>query len=99
MKEKQMEEFMSKFKYMTFVGVDDLFIKKQVIRREYLTLNYFEKEIYKWYFFYQLCLLKWRNKEKKPIKDYFWNYINGERTEKEINALYMEFCNYRDKVS
>ena len=63
-------------------------------RHKILTLD--EREIYKWYFFYQLCMLKWRSQDRKYIKDAFWDYLHDNEKDSEINRLYLEFCIYRD---
>lgn len=97
MKENSVDILMSKFEKMRFIGLDDLFIKKKQIKNAYEELEFPEKEVYKWYFFYQLCLVRWRNKEKKSIKDVFWDYLNGKAPSELINSIYLEFCNYKDR--
>lgn len=94
---KEAKEVFSRLDDMSFISIDDLFIKKTQIRKKYEYLEYYEKEIYKWYYFYQLCMIRWRNKEKKEIKQLFWEYINGKCNDREINEIYVEFCTYRDK--
>lgn len=84
------------FEDMRFLDLDDFFIKKVSIKQKYEELDYNQKEIYKWYFFYQLCLVKYRNIEKKPIKDVFWDYLNGNANTFEANKLYLDFCIARD---
>lgn len=97
MKDNTMDILMNKFENMRFLGLDDLFIKKKTIKKAYDELNFSEKEIYKWYFFYQLCLVRWRNKEKIGIKDAFWDYLNGKVSSEFLNSIYLEYCNYKDK--
>ena len=97
MKDNLMDVFIKKIDEMRFLGLDDLFIKKKQIKRAYDELEFSEKEIYKWYFFYQLCLVRWRNKEKIGIKDAFWDYLNGKTSPEQINGIYLEYCNYKDK--
>ena len=92
-----MDILMAKFENMRFLGLDDLFIKKKIIKKAYDELNFSEKEIYKWYYFYQLCMVRWRNKDKISIKDAFWDYFNDKASPELINSLYLDFCNYKDK--
>ena len=82
---------------MRFVSIDDLFIKKKKIKSEYQSLTFEEKEIYKWYFFYQLSLVRWRTKDKVSIKDAFWDYLNDNAEFDKINSIYIEFCNYKER--
>lgn len=98
MKEEECELSL-KIDKMRFVGIDDLFVKKQSIRERYENLTFFEKEVYKWYFFHELCLLKWKNQEKQSLKETFWEYLNGKTSSKEVNKLYVEFCEYRDDAT
>ena len=87
-----MNEFMIKIVDMQFVNADDLYVKKAIIKEKYKQLNYEEKEMYKWYFFYQLCILK------NPLKTLFWNYINSKSDKtKKLNEEYIKFCEIRDK--
>lgn len=88
-----------KFEKMRFLSIDDLFIKKKQVKYAYEKLDIYEKEVYKWYFFYQLCMVRWRNKEKIGIKDAFWDYLNGKASGELINSLYVDFCNFKDKNS
>lgn len=73
-----------------FENVDELFVKKASIREKYRNLDYNIKEIYKWYFFYQLCLVK------NPLKELLWDYLNGKDVSEKVNFAYIDFCNKRD---
>lgn len=57
---------------LTFFCFDDLYRNKEKIREKYLSLPIEIKRIYKWYFFYQLCLLNY------GLKSAMWEYINYE---------------------
>lgn len=85
------------FDDMRFLDLHDFFITKVSIKQKYDKLDFNQKEIYKWYFFYQLCLVKFRNKEKKAIKDVFWDYLNDNASSELVNSIYLDFCNYKDR--
>lgn len=57
---------------LTFFCFDDLNRNKKRIRESYLSLPIEIRRIYKWYFFYQLCLLNY------GLKSAMWEYINHE---------------------
>lgn len=92
MNNRIIEEFMLRIKDMRFETVDELFIKKNKIRSKFETLDIDSKEIYKWYFFFQLCLLK------NPLKALMWDYICGRDNLLELNHEYILFCNRRDRI-
>jgi hypothetical protein len=50
-----MQEFLDKIENIRFVDVDELFVKKKYIREMYSEKEQSVKEIYKWYFYFQLC--------------------------------------------
>ena len=75
-----------------FENVDELFVKKASIRDKYMNLDHKIKELYKWYFFYQLCLVK------NPLKELLWDYLNGKDVSNKLNMAYIEFCNKRDAL-
>lgn len=89
-----MSEFMIKIKDMRFLNADDFYVKKAIIKEKYKKLDYDDKEMYKWYFFYQLCMLK------NPLKTLFWNYLNSKNdNSKKLNEEYIKFCEKRDKIA
>lgn len=96
MKYEGLETFMYSLDDMQFISLDDFFIKKKKIKEKFDKMSYFEREIYKWYFFYQLCLVKWKSKDGKYIKESFWSYLCDRENDNEINRLYLEFCIFRD---
>lgn len=91
-----MKEFLIIIKDMKFIGVDDFFEKKDILRNNYNKLEEENKELYKWYFFYQLCILK------NPLKRLMWEYINGEEHIKDNVSLldleYIRFCDDRSNM-
>lgn len=87
------KEFIGKIDGMQFFYVDDFYDKKENIRDKYQTLNDEEKNIYKWYFFYQLCFVK------SKIKSIFWDYVNGKGTDDDISKEYDLYCKRREEIS
>lgn len=87
-----MSEFYSKIEKIMFLDIDDLFDDRENIRKEYNKLDYETKVIYKWYFYYQLCLLK------NPLKSTMWDYLNNFNVETKLIEEYMIFCNKRRKI-
>lgn len=87
-----LDKFMLKIDNIRFETIDDLYFRRVIIRELYNKLEYNERQVYKWYFFYQLCLLK------NPLKKTAWEYINGENVEIEFATQYGEFLVKRNKV-
>jgi len=78
-----------------FKDIDDLYNKKLEIREKYALLDYPTKQIYKWFFYYQLCLLK------NPLKRLLWEYISGINDISVFVNLtyeYKKFCEKRNKM-
>lgn len=88
-----MEQFLEEISDIRFVDVDELFVKKTFIRKKYNEKDFSTKEVYKWYFYFQLCLIK------NPLKQLLWSYINGENNITDLNIAYINFCNRRDGIS
>jgi hypothetical protein len=88
-----MQEFLVLIDDIRFENIDDLFIKKAYVREKYLKMSHNLRELYKWYFFYQLCLLK------NPLKSAMWDYLNNMDIGNKLNEEYINFCNKRDKLS
>lgn len=59
-------------KKVVFLDVDDLFRRIKSIREGYLSLEKGVQRVYKWYFFYQLCILH----KADYLKSSMWNYLN-----------------------
>ena len=85
--------FMYEISNCRFMNVDDLFVRKESIRKEFAMFEQSTKEIYKWYFFYQLCLVK------NPLKSAIWEYICGKNNSKEVEQEYAIFCERRDRLA
>ena len=89
-----MEEFLELIEDIRFTTVDDFYKRKEYIKIRYFELNRSTREVYKWYFYFQFCLLK------NPLKELLWNYINEEKNitlEKNLENSYNNFCKKRKK--
>lgn len=90
-----MSEFYDRVQELIFRDVDDLYSKKVEIREKYAKLDYSTKEIYKWFFYYQLCLLR------NPLKRLLWDFINGSKDlsmQLELPIEYKKFCEKRNRM-
>ena len=72
-----------------FIDVNDLFDKIDFIKAKFMLLTPSYKEIYKYYFFYQLCLV--RESKDNALKSIFWDYINGGGSRKDVEVSYSMF--------
>ena len=90
-----MSEFYDSVQGLMFKDVDDLYARKMEIREKYASLDYPTKQIYKWFFYYQLCLLR------NPLKRLLWDFINGSKelsTQLELPHEYRKFCEKRNRI-
>lgn len=80
-----------------FETLDELYERKDKIREEVQQYNVKTLELYKWYFFYQLCLIS------VPTKEAFWDYLVkkevDEFTKGNLEHEYMKFCKHRKKIA
>ena len=87
-----MNEYLFKINNIRFEGIDDLYIKKGFIKSEVAKMSTECKELYKLYFFYQLCINKYK------IKSVFWDYIINDNCKDDdelleiVNISYIDFC-------
>lgn len=86
---KLLKYFMEYIDEMQFIDINELFVKKKYVKEKYEMMDIDSREIFKWYFFYQLCHLK------NPLKEQMWEYINGSDNLAKLNTTYIEFCNKR----
>lgn len=84
--------FMQEIVDARFMNIDDLFARKNSIRQTFSMFDNPTKEMYKWYFFYQLCLLK------DPLKSEIWEYICGKDNVSIVEEEYDIFCKRRDRL-
>ncbi len=77
---------------MEFSTIEELYEKKDFIREKYSKLDYNTGRIYKWYYFYQLCLLDYE------LKSLMWDYICGVTEEDlHLRLAYMDFKRKKEK--
>lgn len=87
-----MNEFLDKINDIRFLGVDEFYVKKAYIKRKFEKMEHDDRELYKWYFFYQLCLLK------NPLKSLCWDYLEGKCNIDDLTKEYINFCDRRDRI-
>lgn len=79
-----------------FDDITDLFERKEEIKEKYLRMPLDYKELYKWYYFYQLCILNY------SLKSIMWTYLNTESYSTDINlelaVEYSKFLRKKDKM-
>lgn len=88
-----MKEIMEKIGVISFVSFEEAYNKKDFIKKVYSKLDIDTKEVYKWYFYKQLCLM---TSKKMGLKDYLWLYIVGK--ENITEKLEEEYAKFREKV-
>lgn len=87
-----MKEILEKMKEARFTTTDELYSKKDEIREVVQKYDNDTLEIYKWYFFYQLCLLK------NPLKELLWNYLIKDKISIIEKAnLNIEYQKYKER--
>lgn len=90
-----MTEFLERIKDIRFTEVDEFYKRKDEIKEKYQELDNETKEIYKWYFYFQLCLLK------NPLKEMLWTFLNMNCDIyfiAEMSNEYRLFCQKRNKM-
>jgi len=90
------KEFFDEISGITFKSVDEFMGKKEFIREKTTLLNNDFKEMYKWYFYHQLC---WLPQKQFELKDLMWLYTIGENVEIDLAHQYRLFCNRRSKIN
>ena len=91
-KEKSMEGLVENIRQIEFSTIEELYEKKEEIRDKYQALDYNTRRIYKWYYFYQLCLLDYE------LKSLMWDYICGiTDVDLHLRLAYMDFKRKKEK--
>ena len=89
-----MKEDLEKIELMRFTTIIEFYDNIDVFREKFNELSQKGKEIYKWYFFYELCMIK------NPLKEMLWDYLN---LDEEYIYLYLasnlsrEMRNFKNK--
>lgn len=77
---------------MRFLDLDEFMRRRKTIREKYKELNQDEREVYKWYFFYQLCMLR------EPLKTLTWEYTIGMNVDNRLKEEYNKFLEKKRKL-
>lgn len=87
-----MEEILERIKKARFTTTDEIYAKREEIRKVVQMYDWDTLEVYKWYFFFQLCLLK------NPLKSMLWDYLVKENItlDDEVNIT-KEYRNYKER--
>lgn len=80
-----MKSFYNAVQEARFLDIDDLYRRKSEISEIFNTFDLETKQIYKWYFFCELSLIK------NPLKSLLWDYIIGIREAEMILELSLEY--------
>ena len=94
-----MKEIMENIGEITFTSFQEAYDKKEFIKKRYSSLNIEAKEVYKWYYYKQLCLMY---NKKMSLKDCLWSYIVGqdnieEKLTEEYNKFFKKVSKMKEK--
>ena len=89
-----MREIMENIGTISFTSFQEAYDKRDFIKEQYSKLNLDAKEVYKWYFYHQLCLM---TNKKMCLKDCLWSYIVGKDNIEE--KLCEEYGKFNKKVT
>ena len=89
-----MKEIMEKIKKISFITIDEIYERKELAREMYGNFDFDTKEVYKWYFFHQLCLF---NNKENSIKNIMWDYICGKNVKTKLEKTYKSLLIKRKK--
>lgn len=82
-----MKEIMELIQPITFVRIEEVYQNRKQFREIYQRLPEDAQEIYKWYFYHQLCLLTQKQYE---LKDLMWEYLSNHLNKKYAKLLELE---------
>jgi len=87
-----MKEILERIGKARFLTTDEIFEKRKEIRKEVQKFDADTLEVYQWYFFRQLCLLK------NPLRDMLWDYLvlDSVSVHQECD-LCVEYKNYKER--
>lgn len=75
-KGEYMKEIMWNIRNIRFVSFDEIYENKDYFRQQVLMLDTDTLEIYKWYYYHQLCLM---TSKRAYLKELLWEYLSSER--------------------
>ncbi len=91
-----MKEIMWNIRKITFNTIDEVYNDRKRFRDEVLLLDEDTLEIYKWYFYHQLCLM---THKRQFLKDLMWEFLVGKDVELELVHQYRLYCGDKKKQS
>lgn len=89
-----MKDFMDKIKEISFTSFQEIYDMKSKAKKIYASFDSETKEIYKWYYYHQLCLM---TNKKMCLKDCLWLYIVGK--DNILKKLEEEYDKFNLKVT
>ncbi len=92
---QRMKEIMENIGMISFISIDEIYSMRKKAREVYATFDEDTREVYKWYFYHQLCLLQSKHTN---LKDLMWLYVCGQNVSKDLNKEYYDFCCKRKKM-
>lgn len=92
-----MKEIMEKIGQISFESFEEIYNMRDKAREFYKNFDDETKEIYKWYYYHQLCIMKCSKKE--PLKDYLWSYIvEKDNIKAKLKKEYDKFYKKTQKI-
>ena len=87
-----MEGLIKEIREIEFLTVEELYERKDEIKGKYQQLDKNVQRVYKWYFFYQLCVLD------DKLKGLLWDYIcDIQGCELHLRLEYMNFLAKKER--
>lgn len=87
-----MKDLLERIEKARFTTTDEIFTRRKEIREIVQNFDLDTLEVYKWYFFFQLCLLK------NPLKELLWTYIAKQNISlSEESDLCKEYRLYKER--
>ncbi len=82
---------------MMFINYDELYLKIDYVKSKFNGLQREQQEIYKWYFFSHLSILK--DFKDNPIKSNTWEYIcTSKVSREELDRSYRKLIEFREDL-
>ena len=91
-----MKEIMERIGTITFVSIEEVYENKERYRDAVLLLDQDTLEVYKWYFYHQLCLL---SSKQGLLKDLMWEYLVGNNVVFDLAHEYRLYKQRKQKYA
>jgi len=89
-----MKEIMWNIRNIRFITIDEVYDDRKRFRNEVLMLDQDTLEIYKWYFYHQLCML---SHKRQFLKDLMWEYLVSKDVDFELSRQYRLYSSTKSK--